>query len=403
MNSSLDVDTTLQRLARLLVPRLADWCAVDVVEGGVEGGHVRRVSVARRGLEEHAGHLSEKLGPLPREVEAPLLRTLRGSGPMLIGRSAGGGQADGSVQEALVQLRRLLGADSAIVAPLRVRGQVLGALTLARFDPGEALTDDDLPIVEDLAHRAALAVDNARLYGLQHEMAYRLQQALLPRLPDLGPLEVAARYLPARESSRVGGDWYDVFRLPDRVPALVIGDVAGHDIDAAAQMGEVRNMLRALAFDRRESPARIVARLDLALAGLGGGFFTTMVLARVEGPPSGPWRLRWTNAGHPAPLLVGADGRTHFLEGGHAPLLGFDATLPRHDAVEALPPRSTVLLYTDGLIERRTEPIDRSMIRLRRQAAALALADIQTFCDELVAPNEDDDVALLAVRVPASG
>ncbi|MBT2230092.1 PP2C family protein-serine/threonine phosphatase [Nonomuraea sp. NEAU-A123] len=399
MNSSLDADTALHRLARLLVPRLADWCAVDLVENDT----VRRVSVAHRGSHAQAAGLPDVLGPLPLDVETPLLRALRSSGPLLINSASADSPDDGTLREARVLLHRLLGADSAFVAPIRVRGNVLGALTLVRVQPGAAFTLDDLPVVEDLAHRAGLALDNARLYGLQHEMAYRLQHSLLPQLPDVHPLRLAARYLPARQSSRVGGDWYDAFVLSGGAVTLVIGDVAGHDIAAAAQMSEVRNMLRALAFDRREPPSGIVTRLDRALTGLGGGFIATMVLARVEGPPGGPWRMRWTNAGHPAPLLITREGGTRFLEDGRATLLGVDAALPRQNAVEALPPHSTVVLYTDGLIERRTEPLERGMTRLRRRAAALAGAEVETFCDELLAANgtaNEDDIALLAVRLP---
>ncbi|MFG6195154.1 PP2C family protein-serine/threonine phosphatase [Nonomuraea sp. JJY05] len=396
MTSSLDADTALRRLCRILVPRLADWCAVDLVEGET----VRRVSVAMGGSEARFARMPGKIGPLWLEMEGLLLRILRTSGALLIPAAV---KTEGELAEARLRLHRLLAADSAIVAPLRVRGNALGALTLARLDPGEPLTDVDLPFVEDLAHRAALAVDNTRLYGLQHEMATRLQHSLLPRLPDICPLRLAAGYLPARESSQVGGDWYDAFRLSDGTPTLVIGDVEGHDITAATQMSEVRNMLRALAFDGREEPSQVMARLDRVRNGLDGSLLTTMVLARLEGPPTGPWQLRWANAGHPAPLLITRDGGTRFLDAGRAPLLGLDPSLSRTDAIETLSPRSTVLFYTDGLIERRTEPLDRGMTRLRRQAGTLAGADVQTICDELLATNDkanEDDIALLAVQVP---
>lgn len=398
MGSSLDADTALDRLARMLVPRMADWCAVDLVE---DRG-VRRVSVVRRGGEAREAELPGKLGPLPLEMEAPLLRALRSSGPLLIRPADAGGPRERTLREAHLLMHRLLGACSAIVAPLRVRGNVLGALTVMRAGPADAFSGDDVPVVEDLAHRAALAVDNARLYGLQREMAVRLQQSLLPRLPDAGPLRLAARYLPARESSRVGGDWYDAFRLADGSLALAIGDVAGHDITAATQMSEVRNMLRALAYEDGQAPSEVVTRLDRALVGLDGGFLATMVLARVDGGPAGPWRLRWSNAGHPAPLLITREGGSRFLEEGRSPLLGVDATLSRSDAVEVLPPGSTVVFYTDGLIERRFEPLDRGMTRLRRQVGALAGGGPQRLCDELLAANgtaNDDDIALLAVEV----
>ncbi|GAA3527140.1 hypothetical protein GCM10022419_002390 [Nonomuraea rosea] len=400
VNSSLDADTALRRLSRILVPRLADWCAVDLVEGE----SLRRVSVAAAGVHTLSAELPGAIGALPLEMEDLLLRMLRTSSALLISTATANAPAGAVPGDIRQRLHLLLAADSAIVAPLRVRGNALGMLTLVRVHPGAPLTAAYLPFVEDLAHRTALAVDNTRLYGLQHEMASRLQHSLLPRLPDLSPLSLASGYLPARESSQVGGDWYDAFRLSDGTPALVIGDVAGHDITAATQMSEVRNMLRGLAFDGREAPARVMARLDRALVGLGESFLTTMVLARVEGGEAGPWRLRWTNAGHPAPLLVTPDGGTRFLEAGRGPLLGLDPKLPRGDGAEPLPPCSTLVFYTDGLIERRKEPLDRGMTRLRRQMGGLAGADVQTICDELLAANDtanEDDIALLAVRLPA--
>jgi serine phosphatase RsbU (regulator of sigma subunit) len=302
----------------------------------------------------------------------------------------------------LEQFERL-GADSAIVAPVCARGQVLGALTLVTNTPGRSLSENDLPLVEDLAHRAGLAVDNARLYSLQQQMAQRMQLSLLPRLPDIAPLRVAARYVPARESSEVGGDWYDCFRLADGVPALVIGDIAGHDLQAAVHMSQVRNMTRALAWDRQASPSEVVGRLDRALNAVGEGMVATMLLARVEGSASGRWRLCWTNAGHPPPLLITRTGETRFLEDGHGHLLGVDLAAPRLDACEALPPESTLLLYTDGLIERRTEPLDRGMTRLRQQTTALSSLDVETFCDRLLGAaraDNEDDIAVIALRLP---
>jgi sigma-B regulation protein RsbU (phosphoserine phosphatase) len=365
IGSSLDADNALRRLVRLVVPALADWCAVDLLDGET----ARRVSVAGRG----AGHSAIDLPwSLPATSDARLARALLGAGPVLLTKFPARGQAKDAVHHReLVQFERLR-ADTAIVASVRARGQVLGALTLVTNTPGRSLTQEDLPLVEDLAHRVGLAVDNARLYLLQKQMAQRMQLSLLPRLPDIAPLRVAARYVPARESSAVGGDWYDCFRLADGAPALVIGDITGHDLQAAVQMSQVRNMTRALAWDRQGPPSEVVGRLDRALDGVGEGVVATMVLARVEGSTTGRWRLRWTNAGHPPPLLITRTGETRFLQDGHDRVLGAESATPRPDACQALPPESTVLFYTDGLIERRTESLDRGMTRLRQQTIALS-------------------------------
>lgn len=398
IGSSLDADSALRRLARLVVPVLADWCAVDRLEGET----VRRVSVAGRGTERPAADLSQAL---PARSDARLARALRGAAPVLLIDFPARGQAKDAMHRRELEQFERLGAGSAIVAPLRARGHVLGALTLVTHTPGRMLTTDDLPLIDELAHRAGLAVDNARLYRLQEQMAQRMQLSLLPRLPDIAPLRVAARYVPARESSKVGGDWYDCFRLSDGTPALVIGDIAGHDLQAAVWMSQVRNMTRTLAWDRQGPPSEIVGRLDRALDAVGDGTVATMVLARVEGSVAWGWRLHWTNAGHPPPLLITRSGETRFLEDGHGHLLGADHAALRPDAGRTLPPESTLLLYTDGLIERRTEPFDRGMTRLRQQASALSGTDVETFCDKLLAQARganEDDIAVIAVRLPSA-
>jgi hypothetical protein len=397
ISSSLDADSALRRLARLVVPVLADWCAVDLLEDGV----VRRVSV--EGPEQPADDLPRMLGALPAESSDALARALRGAGPVLLTKFPAPGEAADTLCRAQSELFEQVGADTVIVAPVGARGQVLGALTLITNIPDRSLTEGDLPLVEDVARRAGLAVDNARLYRLQEQMAQRMQLSLLPRLPDIAPLRVAARYAPARESYEVGGDWYDCFRLADGVPALVIGDMAGHDIQAAAYMSQVRNMTRALAWDHAGPPSEIVGRLDRTLAGLDEETMATMVLARVEGPAAGGWRLRWTNAGHPPPLLIERTGETWFLEGGHGHLLGADPSRARPDARVALPPESTLLFYTDGLIERRAEPLDRGMTRLRQQTSLLSGSDVETFCEELLTTagaDNEDDISLIALRLP---
>ena len=395
IGSSLDADDALRRLARLVVPVLADWCAVDLFDGEFS----RRVTVVGRGIARPAADVPWALGALPAESDASLVRALLGAGPLLLTGLPARGHTTNRTE--LEQFERL-GADTVILAPVGARGHALGALTLATNTPGRSLTKEDLPLVADLAHRAGLAVDNARLYRLQEQMAQQMQLSLLPRLPDIAPLRVAARYAPARESSKVGGDWYDCFRLFDGAPALVIGDIEGHDLRAAVHMSQVRNMTRALAWDRQGPPSEIVSRLDQTLHGVGQEMVATMVLGRLE-TTAGRWRLHWTNAGHPPPLLVTRSGESKFLGGGHAHLLGADPRATRYDACEELPPGSTLLLYTDGLIERRTESLDRGMTRLRQQIINLSGLDVATFCDRLLAmapADHEDDIAMIALRTP---
>ncbi|RCV49998.1 PP2C family protein-serine/threonine phosphatase [Marinitenerispora sediminis] len=396
LSSSLNTEEVLQNLARLLVPRLADWCVVDLVED--EAWHA---AFAHRDPEVTMPTGSEGRIPPPDPFsDTPLERALAGAGPVLV-ESFPTGQADTPLGRMQRDAQRRFGADTAIVAPLLARHRVLGALSVVRADPAHPLTAEDLDLVEDLAWRAALAVDNARLYAAQRDTAQDFQLSLLPELPHIPGLEMEARYQAAEATAEVGGDWYDAFVLPDGATAVVVGDVAGHDRAAAVQMGHLRSMLRALAWDRREPPSEIMRRLDTMLHYLSDAQTATAVFGRIEGAAAGRWRLCWSNAGHPPPLLTTADSETRFLTDGHDMLLGAVEGCGRPDARTALPEESTLLLYSDGLIERRGEPLHRGMLRLRQQAAVVAREPLPRFCDALLEGMPDtptDDVVLLAVR-----
>jgi serine phosphatase RsbU (regulator of sigma subunit) len=217
-------------------------------------------------------------------------------------------------------------------------------------------------------------------------------------------LEITVRYMPSPDASQVGGDWYDMFPLGDGSTAVAIGDVAGHDLDAAAGMAQLRNMLRAHAWARQDRPGTIVRHLDETLMHVTEVSMATLVLGYLTHDPATGWRLQWTNAGHLPPLLVEYDGRTRFLDQAHGLLLGTGTHNQRPDATIDLPPRSTLLLYTDGLVESPHSPIDEGLEQLRRYAAAFAHHPLTTLCDQLLQhvrpPANDDDVALLALRTP---
>ncbi|CAM5265875.1 PP2C family protein-serine/threonine phosphatase [Streptomyces avidinii] len=401
LSSTLDGQEALRRLCRVLVPQLADWCAADLLD---EHGRPYRAVVEHFDPSRPTGHLQ---GPLPSMTQTctdPLARVLRGAGPLLADPAAVLAARDASaLQAAQVRLFSTLGVKSAVIAPLRARRHVLGALTLARSGDQLALTADDLALIDDLAQRTALAVDNARLYASVQDTAEHLQRSLLPRLSDLTPLSVAARYIPARSAAEVGGDWFDCFRLPDGSTALIIGDVTGHDLPAAVTMGQLRNMLRALACDRKDPPGDILRRLDIATDTLYGGQTATGVYSRLVAASEGMWTLDYANAGHPPPLLITHDGDTRYLTGGHSILLGVDPHTARPSASELLAEGTTVLLYTDGLVERPREHLDTGLERLRQHAAALAREDVPTFLDELLAglaQDSSDDIAVLALRLP---
>lgn len=292
--------------------------------------------------------------------------------------------------------------------PLAVGEQRVGVLDL-RWDaaPPEA---DDLPTLEALAAYTAQAVQRAVLLQERLGALVTLQQSLLPRLRPLPDVEVAARYLPAGSRDRVGGDWYDAVALPTGGCAVTVGDVVGHDVHAAAAMGQVRTVLRALAWSGSGGPAATLGRLDRALDELGLDTLATAVVAHLEPHGEGagaPWSLAWSSAGHPPPLLL-AEGRSRLLEPG-APdgvdlMLGVAPSTDRVDRRLEVPSGAVLLLYSDGLIERASEHLDDGLTRLCRAAeeAAAAASSLEALLDgvleRMTGAGRADDVAVLAVR-----
>ncbi|MEV4331680.1 SpoIIE family protein phosphatase [Streptomyces sp. NPDC049597] len=404
LTSTLDVEEALDRLVRLVVPLLADWAIVDLIRDNDE---VWRAVVAHEedGRLVRREDLEGAMPPVPAASPQPLSRALRGAGSTLATPETYQGPPDSGIA---VEQRRLFEGThmhSAVIAPIRGLREVLGALTLGRSDRPDAFTGADIPLLEDITRRAGLALDNARLYQRQRKVSETMQRHLLPQMPRVPGLEMAARYLPAPHASQVGGDWYDAFRLPDHALALVIGDVVGHDLDAAADMAQLRNILRAYAWSQKEPPSVVMSHVDEALSHISEVEMATVIFGRLERDGAGQWRLRWTNAGHPPPLLVTYDGQSRYLDDGHGILLGSHVSMPREDGTAVLPPQSTLVLYTDGLIESPGRSLDDGLERLRRNAASLAHRPLEAFTDLLMErsrpQDNDDDVALLLVRVPA--
>ncbi|WP_432017973.1 SpoIIE family protein phosphatase [Streptomyces sp. 1222.5] len=403
LGQTLDVDEALTRLSRVLVPRLADWAAVDLRVGSRQ---VHRVAVTgpegrAAGQEDWRGHLP----PVGEATHSPLVQVLNEGAPVLQERVDLDAPPDSPLASVHDAFLGAIGAASAITVPLGSRRQVTGALTLVRTDPARPFDTGDLDVAGDIGRRVGLVIDNARRFGRQRAVAEAMQRNLLPPLPAHGRFQLAARYQPAPPGSQVGGDWYDAFALRDGTLALVIGDVVGHDLTAAAGMAQLHGILRSLAWDHAEPTGAVVDRLDDAMHAITIVRMATLVLARVEGPDTGPWTLHWTSAGHPPPLLLTPDGSAQYLEAGQGLILGTDpcAGDPRPSAAHALPPRSTLLLYTDGLIEAPGSDLTRGLSRLRRHALALAHEPLDILCDQLAARTplgSTDDVALLALRLP---
>ena len=235
------------------------------------------------------------------------------------------------------------------------------------------------------------------------QLAETLQRSLLTDPSAVPGLAVSARYLPAVQHAQVGGDWYDAFALPDGSTMLVIGDVAGHDVTAAATMGQARGVLRGIASTVVGSPAEVLAAMDRTLQRLRVDTLVTVVAATVRrDDATGGALLTWSNAGHPPPVLLAADGSATLLDRPAQLLLGVAPDVPRIDHELALAVGDTVLLYTDGLIERRGVPLDEGTGWLVQELAGLTGRPLDDLCDGLLADmagHQEDDVAVLAVRV----
>ncbi|MBB3085054.1 PP2C family protein-serine/threonine phosphatase [Geodermatophilus sabuli] len=265
----------------------------------------------------------------------------------------------------------------------------------------------------DLTDRLAAQRQAAELQRLaeaaaaQRALSDRLQQALLTPPPEPDHLHIAVRYRPAAHEAQVGGDWYDAFLQPDGATMLVIGDVVGHDSTAAAAMGQLRGLLRALAYDNDEPPSATLTRAEHAARGLAVSNLATVVLARIERRPdvpvAGPRVLRWSNAGHLPPVLLAPDGTTTLLETRPDLMLGVDPDAPRTDHTAELDDGATLLLVTDGLVERRDADLDEGLATLREALRDLGRVPLEELCDTLLArvlpADGADDVALVAVRV----
>jgi PAS domain S-box-containing protein len=296
------------------------------------------------------------------------------------------------------------GATPSVVIPMIARGRGLGVITVLREAGEPPLTDLQLELLELVAARAAVAIENALLFEREHQIATELQRTMLPaKLPTSFGIRVSACYVPSEADLDVGGDWYDAFPLEDGRLVSFVGDVVGHGVPAASAMGQLRSAIRALG-PTSSGPADLLTRLDRFAADVEGGEMATVVAVEVDAERQS---LRYACAGHPPPLLVLPDGAARFLEGGRsAPLASF-AAADRGESQEAIPAGATVVLYSDGLVERRDEPIDDGLARLLASGSELVAGGIDLSLDPRVlvdamfpSAQPRDDVCVLCVGLP---
>ncbi len=308
------------------------------------------------------------------------------------------------VASAEVKAQSLGPAVSSLLAvPLVAGAQVIGSLhvgALTRREFDEETTD----LLGLAASRVSLAIARTRLYERERRIAHELQRSLLPsELPEVPGVALAARYEPGGMGATVGGDWYDAIALPGGRVAIVIGDVVGRGIEAAAMMGQMRSALRAILM-QADDCGDMAERLNRFALGLGECTLTTVVLAIFE-PATG--RLRYTNAGHPPPLLIAGDGTARHLADAPSPPMGVVET-PRYRQITlTLDPGSSLLLYTDGLVEQPSKSLDAGLGELREAGAAAAAGpDVEALCarviGHLAGDEQDDDVTMIALHALVS-
>lgn len=285
-----------------------------------------------------------------------------------------------------------------LCVPLPTRRAPLGVLTLS--PPGARWDPDDAVMLIELTRRASIAIDNARRFEHNRDIAETLQRALLTDLPATPGLSLAARYLPATHGLNIGGDWYDAFPQRDGGLITVVGDVTGHGLHAAVMMSQLRTALRAYAVDG-DSPGRLLTRLHRFLHHLQPDLYATAVIARLH--PDEP-TLTWAAAGHPPPVLRLPDGTVRTLDAKPGAMLGIPLTQEIGDHTVRLAPGSTLALYTDGLVERRAQGIDPGIERLASALGGFRSAeldaDLEGSADRILHPllsdsERDDDVCLL--------
>ena len=399
LGESLDYRSALASLARLLVPWLADWCLIEVNGEPAPG------------LAAHADpgmtRLVEELAGLDDDSRAATRVARSGVSELAAEATADSlvGPADTARRSALAEL----GLRSAMVVPLRSRGRIHGVITLATSLSDRRYGAGDLAFAVELARRAATAVDTARLYQDRDQVARTLQRTLLPpTLPDIPFAEIAAIYHPAGEGSEIGGDFYDAFETGDGAWAIAIGDVCGKGAAAAAITGLARHTIRAAAF-REASPRAVLERLNRALLReVRDESFCTVAAGRLGEHPDGAL-LRACAGGHPAPLVLRADGT---VEEATSPgtLLGIYPDIDVSDRDTVLRPGDSVVFYTDGVIEERRRGEQFGETRLRDLLAACTGLSATGIAERIertvlefqpVAPADDIAVVVLQIA-PAS-
>ncbi|WP_442814409.1 SpoIIE family protein phosphatase [Streptomyces sp. NBC_01808] len=420
IGTTLDMTHTAEELAQVAVPGFADHVTVDLPEAvvrgdepgvtgsgaGDSGPRIRRTAVSGIRDDTPFFPLGDLITFAP---SSPPARSIETGQAILVPRlrdSPGWREVDHARAARILDY----GVHSLITAPLRARGVLLGVVHFWRSERPEPFEQDDLSLAAELAAHAAVSLDNARRYTREHGMAVALQRSLLPRtLPEQGAVDVAYRYLPAKEG--VGGDWFDVIPLSGARVALVMGDVVGHGLHAAATMGRLRTAVHS--FSSLDPPPHellghldeLTTRIDQEALAAGGETTITGATCLYAVYDSVTQRCAIARAGHPAPALARPDGTVEFPDVPSGLPLGIGG-LPFESVELHLPEDSRLVLFTDGLVERRDQDIDTGLDVLRQTLARADQTPEETcdaVLDALLPPVQSDDIALLVARTRVLG
>jgi serine phosphatase RsbU (regulator of sigma subunit) len=409
--ASFDYPETYDKLARLVVRSgLAELCLIDLLQE--DGSIVRAAAVtADPAKQPAADRVRESYPPSPNGVH-PVARIMRGGRPEFLTHVDEQFLRDTTRDEEHLRLMRTIGFESFVTVPLATRGRILGTLTLVSTNPGHRYHEDDVDMAAEIARRAAVRIDNARLYHERDRIARTLQQNLLPpALPVIPGLELAARYEPAGEGMDVGGDFYDVFSSGADTWSVMIGDVCGKGAEAAAVMAVAKYTSRALATERAR-PSRLLAALNESmLAQVTDERFCTVSLGRVKVNGTAPdgggtepaivgARMTVCSAGHPRPILLGRGGEIRPV-GTYGTVLGVFREVDLSDQTVELKVGDAVVFYTDGM-EREPTPVEEQVMSALATCAGMSAGEVaDTLVSEALSAGRRrrDDLAVVVVRV----
>jgi PAS domain S-box-containing protein len=394
--SSLDYQQTLRNVAQLAVPEIVDWCGVDLVDedGDREPMAVAHADPARLELAEQL----REYEPVRPDPDRGLGRVFRTGEPVIYPEVTDEMLAGAAVDDRHLGLLRTVGFRSVAIVPMRLGTTTLGAMTLVNADSGRVIDRADLALAEQVAARAAVAIENSRLYSQRSRIAHTLQQSLLPeQLPEIPGYDLAGAYFPALAGSDVGGDFYDAWQVGDSW-LITIGDVTGKGVEAAVLTSLVRHTMRT-ASEFVSSPAQLLARVDETLKKQRRLSICTALCLRLDSDAA-----TLAVGGHPLPVSISTSGIS--LVGAHGPLLGGFAGARWHDTALAIERETTLLTYTDGVTDAIGEDgsrygiqrLCRALDKCRSCSAAAVIDSVTGSLERYQSGPQADDTAVLALR-----